>query len=382
MWKNEMAPSSAATDVHWTAKANHRLRTGSFALMFASVAFHGWGQGYSATIWGLIALHLLLYPQLVYWRARRSANSQQAEASNLLMDSFLFGLLVAALEFPLWISFTVYIASTLNITISRGVKGMLVSQLLFVSGALVSIALLGWHFSPDTRLPATLLCLMGNLVYMISIGITAFARNQQLRTIRENLRASERTLSQQLSDIKVLQSKLQEQASRDPLTGLYNRRFLETIAGREVARCDRDHQHMAVMMIDVDHFKKVNDTHGHAGGDEVLKMLSALFLEKVRATDVPCRYGGEEFLLLFPGMTAEIAMVRADQCRSTFAERTVEFGGAPIQCTISIGVAIYPNHGESMDALTRCADLALYRAKKQGRNRVILFDSEWGTAMV
>jgi diguanylate cyclase (GGDEF)-like protein len=381
MLKNEVATPDAATGVHWTAKTNYRLRTGSFALMFASIAFHGWGQGYSAIFWGLIALHLLLYPQLVYWRARRSANSQQAEASNLLMDSFLFGLLVAALEFPLWISFTVYIASTLNITISRGVKGMLMSQLLFVSGALVSIALLGWHLSPDTGWPATLLCLVGNVVYMIAIGMAAFARNQQLRTIREDLRASERTLSQQLSDIKVLQAKLQEQASRDPLTGLYNRRFMDTIAGREIARCDRDNQYMAVMMVDVDHFKKVNDTHGHAGGDEVLKMLSALFLEKVRTTDIPCRYGGEEFLLLLPGMTAEIAMLRANQWRSTFAERSVQFGGVPIQCTISVGVAIYPNHGENMDELTRCADLALYRAKKQGRNRVILFDSEWGSAM-
>lgn len=381
MLKNEMAPPNAATDVHWTVTTNHRLRTGSFALMFASIAFHGWGRGYSAIFWGLIALHLLLYPQLVYWRARRAGNSQQAEASNLLMDSFLFGLLVAALEFPLWISFTVYIASTLNITVSRGVKGMLMSQLLFVGGALVSIALLGWHLSPDTGLPTTLLCLMGNLAYMISIGMAAFARNQQLRTIREDLRASERTLSQQLSDITLLQAKLQEQASRDPLTGLYNRRFMDTIAGREIARCDRDNQYMAVMMIDVDHFKKVNDNHGHAGGDEVLKMLSALFLEKVRTTDVACRYGGEEFLLLLPGMTAEIAMLRANQWRSAFAERSVQFDGVAIQCTISVGVAIYPNHGESMDALTRCADLALYQAKKQGRNRVILFDSEWGSVM-
>ena len=380
MLKSETAPANVATSIHWTVKTNYRLRTGSFALMFASIALHGWEQGYSATLWGLIALHLLLYPQLVYLRARRSGNSQQAEVNNLLMDSFLFGLLVAALEFPLWITFAVYIASTLNITMSRGLKGMLMSQLLFVSGALLSIALLGWHLSPDTGWPATLLSLMGNVVYMVAIGMTAFSRNQQLRTIREDLRASEQTLSQQLFDIKVLQAKLQEQASRDPLTGLYNRRFMDTIAGREIARCDRDHQHMAVMMIDVDHFKKVNDTYGHAGGDEVLKMLSTLFLEKVRTTDVACRYGGEEFLLLLPGMTAEIAMIRANQWRSTFADRTVEYGGAPIQCTISVGVAIYPNHGENMDALTRCADLALYCAKKQGRNRVVLFDFEWGSA--
>jgi diguanylate cyclase (GGDEF)-like protein len=166
---------------------------------------------------------------------------------------------------------------------------------------------------------------------MVSIGIAAFGRNLQLRTIREDLRASEKILSQQLSDIKVLQSKLQEQASRDPLTALYNRRYMDTIAGREIARCNRDHQPLAVMMVDVDHFKKVNDTYGHPGGDEVLKMLSALFLEKVRASDVPCRYGGEEFLLLMPGMSAEIALARANQWRCSFAERTVLSGGVSIQ---------------------------------------------------
>ena len=382
MLKSEEACANAQGGVHWTVKTNHRLRTGSFALIFSSIAFHGWDKGYSPILWALIALQLLVYPQLMYWRARRAKNSQQAEVNNLLMDSFLFGLLVATLEFPLWISFTVYIASTLNITISRGVRGMLLSQLFFVSGALASIAMFGWHLSPDTGWPATLLCLMGNIVYMVSIGIAAFGRNQQLRTIREDLRASEKTLSKQLSDIKLLQTKLQEQASRDPLTALYNRRYMDTIAGREIARCNREHQPMAVMMVDVDHFKKVNDTYGHPGGDEVLKMLSALFLEKVRTSDVPCRYGGEEFLLLMPGMSAEIALARANQWRCSFAERTVLFGGFSIQSTISIGVAVYPDHGESMEALIQSADLALYRAKQQGRNRVVLFDPEWGSAAV
>ncbi|MEN9437048.1 MAG: hypothetical protein RIR09_1703 [Pseudomonadota bacterium] len=377
MLASEEACANSQSGVHWTVKTNHRLRTFSFAIIFSSIVFHGWDKAYGPILWGLIALQLLVYPHLMYWRARRAKNSQQAEVNNLLMDSFLFGLLVATLGFPLWISFTVYIASTLNITISRGVRGMLLSQLVFVGGALMSIALLGWHLSPDTGWPATLLCLMGNIVYMVSIGIAAFGRNLQLRTIREDLRASEKILSQQLSDIKVLQSKLQEQASRDPLTALYNRRYMDTIAGREIARCNRDHQPLAVMMVDVDHFKKVNDTYGHPGGDEVLKMLSALFLEKVRASDVPCRYGGEEFLLLMPGMSAEIALARANQWRCSFAERTVLSGGVSIQCTISIGVAVYPDHGENMETLIQSADLALYRAKQQGRNRVVLFDPEW-----
>ena len=167
---------------------------------------------------------------------------------------------------------------------------------------------------------------------------TAFPRNLQLRKTRENLRLSERTLTHPLGEIQDLQARLQEQASRDPLTGLYNRRFLDTIVGREISRCHRDHQYMVVMLIDLDHFKNVNDTYGHQAGDEVLKTLSALLLENARAADVPCRYGGEEF--------------------------------------ISIGVALYPTHGETVAALTRSADLALYRAKAEGRNRVVMYQRE------
>ena len=375
------SPDTATTarkGVHWTVKTNYRLRAGSFAIMFASIVLHGWDKAYSPALWSLIALQLLVYPHLMYWRARRSPNSEQAEASNLVIDSLLFGLLVATLGFPLWITFTVYIASTLNITISRGTRGMLLSQLAFAGGVLVSITAFGWHLSPATDWPATLLCLLGNTVYMIAIGITAFARNRQLRKTREDLRLSEQTLTHRLSDIQDLQAKLQEQATRDPLTGLYNRRFLDTIVDREIARCHRDNQYMVVMMIDVDHFKHVNDTYGHPGGDEVLKALSGLLLEKARATDVPCRYGGEEFLLLLPGMTADIAMVRANQWRAGFAEKVTLFGEASIQATMSIGVAVYPAHGETLQALTRCADLALYRAKANGRNQVVMYGPEMG----
>lgn len=366
--------AAAQPSVHWAVTNNYRLRTGSFAIMFVSVALHGWDKAYSPALWGLIALQLLAYPHLMYWRARHSSHSEQAEANNLLIDSLLFGLLMATLEFPLWISFTVYIASTLNITLSRGIKGMLMSQLAFATGALISIATLGWNLSPATDWPTTLVCLLGNAVYMVSVGQTAYRRNQQLRLTRESLRQSQQTLTQRLRDIEQLQAKLQEQATRDPLTGLYNRRFLDTIVEREIARCHRDNLYMVVMMMDVDHFKHVNDTHGHPGGDAVLQMLSSLLLDKARATDVPCRYGGEEFLLLLPGMTADIGMVRANQWRARFAETATVFGEASIHATMSVGVAVYPTHGETLQALTHCADLALYRAKEGGRNRVVMYD--------
>jgi diguanylate cyclase len=368
-------PDGSKKSVHWTVKSNYRLRIGSFAIMFASVAFHGYENGLHPVLWVLAVLQLLVYPHVVYWLARRSANSQQAEVNNLTVDCLLFGILMAALEFPLWITFTVYLASTLNITISRGVWGLLRSQLAFFGGALCAVVVLGWHVSPATGGPATALCIFGNLVYMVAIGITAYSRNQQLRETREALRLGEQALKLRLGEIESLQAQLQEQATRDPLTGLFNRRFLDTIVGRELARCEREALHMTVMMIDVDHFKKVNDTYGHPGGDEVLKRLAALLLGKVRVIDVACRYGGEEFLLLLPSMPSEIAMVRAEQWREAFAKEVVSLGALRMQATISIGVATYPEHGDTLSALTRSADLALYRAKKEGRNRVVLYQA-------
>lgn len=292
------------------------------------------------------------------------------------MDCLLFGCLAAALQFPLWIAFTVYIASTLNITMSRGLPGLVRSQLAFFSGVLVVGGLVGWHLSPATEWPATIMCLIGNTVYMVTIGMTAFGRNRQLRQTGEALRAGENTLKQQLAEIQSLQEKLQEQALRDPLTGLYNRRFLDTIVARELARCEREGLHLTVMMIDVDHFKKVNDTYGHPGGDEVLKKLALLLLDKVRVIDVACRFGGEEFLLLLPSMAPEFALVRAEQCREAFAHTKTEFDGQTIRATMSVGIAVYPQHGNTLAELTRCADLALYQAKEAGRNRVVMYTAD------
>ncbi len=376
---SSMSRDPTRAPVHWTVKTNYRLRTGSFAIMFASIVLHGWELGYGAVFWGLITLHLLVYPHLAFWRARRATDTQQAEVNNLACDSFLFGVLVAALQFPLWISFTVYIASTLNITISRGARGLLISQVGFGAGALLGVVLWGWQVSAATGWPATLMCLAGNTVYMILIGLAAFGRNQQLRKTREALRLSEQTLKRQLDEIRSLQEQLQDQASRDPLTGMYNRRFLDLIADREIARCLREGRPLTLMMIDVDHFKKVNDTYGHPGGDEVLKNLAALLIGKVRTTDVPCRYGGEEFLLLLPGMPPDIALARAEHWRETFAAMTSMSGALAIKATLSVGVAMYPTHATTMAELIHCADLALYRAKDGGRNRVVFYREEMAT---
>lgn len=198
-------------ELHWTAKINYRLRVISFAIVFSAIAVNAWNKNYGPIAWSLISLHLLVYPHVMFWRARRSANSQRAEQENLMVDCFLFGGLLAGLGFPLSIGFNFYIASTLNITISRGSKGLLLSQLLFFSGAAIGVAIFGWQPSPDTEWGATLISLLGNTFYMASIGVAAFGRNLQLRKTRETLKQNEKTLKGQIEEIQSLQVKLDDE---------------------------------------------------------------------------------------------------------------------------------------------------------------------------
>jgi diguanylate cyclase (GGDEF)-like protein/PAS domain S-box-containing protein len=163
---------------------------------------------------------------------------------------------------------------------------------------------------------------------------------------------------------------LQDQAVRDSLTGLFNRRFFDETLPREIARAQRSDAPLAVIMVDIDHFKQVNDTHGHRAGDEVIRTVGRILRRDTRADDVICRYGGEEFLIAMPGMELEGAKARAEKwCREAAAQHTLD-GTAEIRITLSAGVAAFPLHGADADALVRSADLALYTSKRQGRNRV------------
>ena len=169
-----------------------------------------------------------------------------------------------------------------------------------------------------------------------------------------------------------LRTKLENQSIRDPLTGLFNRHFMEVALDRELSRARRRKSTLAVFMLDVDHFKEFNDTHGHAIGDTVLRSVAAACQTTVRAEDIVCRYGGEEFTIILPEITAEAAYERAENVRAAIANLRVFEGQDEFQeVTISVGIALYPEDGTTADVLLRSADQALYRAKKQGRNRVL-----------
>lgn len=168
-----------------------------------------------------------------------------------------------------------------------------------------------------------------------------------------------------------LQQTLREQSIRDPLTGLFNRRYLEEALRLEIARGARSQTSLSVVMIDVDHFKRFNDQFGHDAGDALLRAVARLLPNQVRAGDILCRYGGEELMLILPGADLDMTMVRAETIRRAIETLDVHHGGQPLgRVTASIGVATYPQHGETLEALVGTADAALYRAKAAGRNRV------------
>ena len=170
-----------------------------------------------------------------------------------------------------------------------------------------------------------------------------------------------------------LKDELQTLSIRDPLTGLFNRRILEVALRREVARARRKHSHVSVVFIDLDHFKKFNDTFGHSAGDQVLIEMGRVFAGHYRTEDVVCRYGGEEFAIVMPDARPEDAVARADSLRSEAAKVVIHHGGRKLdRVTLSIGVAGFPDHGATPDDLLRLADEALYQSKALGRNRVTI----------
>jgi diguanylate cyclase len=175
---------------------------------------------------------------------------------------------------------------------------------------------------------------------------------------------------------EALQSMLREQALRDPLTTLFNRRHLEDAVEREFARARRNGEPLAIIMVDIDHFKSVNDRYGHACGDAVIRRVAQLLVGGVRRSDIACRYGGEEFLLLLPGAPAARAVELAEEVCRAVRDLQHECDGSDIGAvTVSCGIGLFPDHGESAEIVMKAADRALYGAKEQGRDRVVLAET-------
>jgi diguanylate cyclase (GGDEF)-like protein len=216
-----------------------------------------------------------------------------------------------------------------------------------------------------------------------ALGLISIMSNRQLNvTADRTAREWQTWLSETIADTLAvalaglrLREALRENSIRDPLTNLFNRRYMEETLDRELYRVQRAKLPLSVLMLDLDHFKRFNDTHGHEAGDSILKALGEVLQGMFRQDDVVCRWGGEEFVVILPTADASIAMHRAEQLRERVCRMQVAYGASLLpQTTLSIGIAVFPDHADNSAALLRNADIALYAAKNKGRNQVALAD--------
>lgn len=211
-------------------------------------------------------------------------------------------------------------------------------------------------------------------VYGVSRDITERKLNEHI------LKQANQELQTHIQKIEQLRHELQEQAIRDPLTGLYNRRYLNESLNREFSRAEREIFPVSILIMDIDNFKTINDTYGHQVGDKFLIAIADLIKNNSRGSDIACRYGGEEFMLVLPGTETQTAYARAEQFRFQFAQIRITQETKDLGITVSMGISSYPVNGKISEDLIIKADKALYQSKHNGRNRVTIWGETFQTS--
>jgi len=221
----------------------------------------------------------------------------------------------------------------------------------------------------------------GSIIYIEAANALVMdgdGRKMVITTIRDitDRKQIEADLKAANEAYQTLHATLREQATRDSLTGLYNRRYFNETIERELARAGRDNSPVCVMIMDIDLFKQINDTYGHTFGDDTLKVLGALITANIRAGDIAFRYGGDEFVIVMPGVEVETARQRMEMVRQSFNAVPIMNNQLDFGATISVGISSYPANGRDGNEILRAADAALYQAKQAGRNCIRIWESE------
>jgi diguanylate cyclase (GGDEF)-like protein/PAS domain S-box-containing protein len=205
--------------------------------------------------------------------------------------------------------------------------------------------------------------------YGVQIDITERMQNKKL------LEEANERLRLQVKEIEQLHEELREQAIRDPLTGLYNRRYMRDVFKQEFSRARRENYPVSVIMLDMDELKLLNDTHGHHVGDQALQTLAIQLQSATRKEDIVCRYGGDEFIIILSKTFPKDAAKRVDEWRESLDNHPLEMEGENnITVKFTAGIASFPAHGTSLEEIVNYADVALYRAKARGKNCTNVFD--------
>ena len=358
--------------VHWAVRMNHRNRVACSAVLAVVVVAQLVDK--SAPVAALLAALAWfgLYPQALYAVSRHAPEPMRAETRNMRFDALMLGVWVGLLHFPLWVSVALVISATLHPVIFHGNRGFVESAGLLAVGAALAALVTGGQVDLSTSLLVTGLSLAYLGYYLVILTRDAYRSASTAVQLRRELRESQRSLSARLEEIERLQAELREQALRDPLTGLYNRRHLDAQLPELLAQAARQAEPLSVLILDLDHFKQVNDLHGHQAGDEVLRHAARQITRHTRASDLVCRYGGEEFVVVLPGVAPAQAAEQAEALRAALEVVPARFGALALPLTASFGVAGLSKEADNSDRLIGAADRALYEAKAQGRNRVVM----------
>ena len=307
-----------------------------------------WERQASVAAWLAMALPAFVWPHVAYLITRRSKDPYRAETRNLLIDSAMAGSFVPLMHFNLLPS-VLLVTLTMVDKITTGVRGLWARSIPAMLGGMVAgAAFAGLHWAPDTSMRVIMACLPVMTLHTLSVSIVSY---QLIRkTAQQN---------QLLDELRRV----------DALTGLFGRGHWQEQAEAALRRHHATDEPACMLMLDIDHFKEINDAHGHTVGDEVIRALAHVVRGNVRAGDCAGRYGGDEFAIILPGMQAKDALAIAHRIREqTEGVRLRSLPG--LRITSSIGVAPADHRHSSLRAWIDAADAALYAAKHGGRNRV------------
>ena len=307
-----------------------------------------WERNAGLAAWLCMAAISFVWPHVAHLLSRRSADPYRAEIRNLLVDSALAVVLVTLMHFNLLPS-VLLVTLTMVDKITTGIRGLWARSLPGMAGAAVAgAAFNGFQWAPETSMPVILACLPVMVLHTLSVSLVSY------RLIRRVSRQN-----QLLDELRRI----------DALTGLYDRGHWQEQAEATLRRHHATDEPACLVMLDIDHFKQINDQHGHTVGDEVLRALARIVLSNVRATDCAGHYGGDEFAIVLRGMHLDGATAVAHRIREQV--QALQLHDMPgLQFTTSMGVATADHRHSSLRAWTNAADAELYQAKAAGRNRV------------
>lgn len=336
------------------AKRSYPARFIGLALGFAGVSTALLEVGAPTWLWVALVIYSFLWPHLAYFWAANIRDSFETGQRQMLFDSFCGGLWAAAMGFNIVPTVVVLTMLSMNNMASGGMRLFLTGLMVKILSAGLWVLVLGWQPNIESNTMVILASLPFLIIHPLAVGAMTYQFASRLYTQKNQLKQLSRT---------------------DGLTGIYNRRYWQSRAIEEFDRCHRT-QHEAVMiMMDIDHFKKINDTYGHAVGDDVIRGVSEILCKQLRNIDLSGRYGGEEFSVVLPDTTIQSSRAVAERLLKA-VENEVIGQSTPVQCTVSIGMAAYHPSMHTLEDWISSADQALYDAKNRGRNQYCVYSAD------